>query len=1120
MELNKVTPRIYVAATRQDDGKTTCCLGLYAALERKFPRIGYIKPVGQRDKKHVFADHLELVTSFVFFKGGVIACAAPNIWLLEDTKGTGVCDRRTKLYTGLGDRDTHAVINNMRWGNDGWIYATNGYSTSPKVTNGDGTKEFGGYTAGVIRFKPDGTAFEQYSSKNSNTWGLAMTWDGQCFFTQPTCGQVLMHVALPESILAKGKFPGANSYNVLVEGQKTFPAMKWEQQAYVQIDQVGFYTAAAGTAIYEGGAWPAKWNYSYFTSEPTINIVSHFGLTPDGVSYKAQKENGREETEFMRSKDLWFRPVEARVGPDGALYVVDFYNQAVIHNDTRGPLHGPANAAIRPDRDHYFSRIWRVQHKQAKKVPVPALEKENLGALISVLEKSENAQTKGTALRLVRENFGADKIPSNVVQRTGSRAVGVYESALAEVGNAQKRGAVLEQFKDAKDVWTRSALIAAAAEAPLEMIREALLVKDGTGLQEFVAALVVPALNRENGASQLVNLAAGSPEASVRLQNIILKGIAENSAPAPRLTSETMGSLRKLLGSPATAGAVLPIVAAWDKAGELRDLSDAQLGVLLAQLGEAAAPVATRTQAAVNLLAVSRMSERVLPALSAVLLKDGSSELKQSLIEALGQGGMLEAGPLLIEAYRSGGAELQAGAFNQLLKRPEWTKLVLDGIQTGGIQVGDLGPANVARLRTHANKAVAQLANKILSQAGSPQTAEKNKVLAALTPEVEKGGGDVEKGKALFSGACATCHKIGNLGNQVGPILDGMGAHSVADLLVAIVDPNREVDPSFYAWNVVKKNGEVLVGVIGQENSSTLQLRSPAGTVEIPKDQIASRENTQRSLMPEGFDGLGAENLRHLMAFLKSTSVQTPLAAASATAAGAPKTNEPLPASGAQFPESVAPGVSRVLLVGGGSSHDFEKFFNQADSATLQAGGKFVTAYTPNAAEAVSLMAKADVLVLSANHKSFGEPDFQNALRAFADGGKGLVMVHAAAWYNWAPVTGYNRRFIGGGARSHGKGDFQVLSKGNSHPVLKGVPAEFTIYDENYRIELEPGAPVEVLAMTSVEASSNKAFPSVWVVNDPKTRIVVIALGHDNAAHAHDAYQKLLVNAVNWTAKK
>ena len=151
----------------------------------------------------------------------------------------------------------------------------------------------------------------------------------------------------------------------MISDQRSFPAMEWTEQAYVQIDQVGRFTAAAGTAIYEGGTWPAKWNYSYFTTEPTLNIIHHQFVKPDGVTFTVAKEKGREETEFIRSTDLWFRPIENRVGPDGALYLIDFYNQAVIHNDTRGPIHGPANAALRPDRDHYHSRIWRVNHKQA-----------------------------------------------------------------------------------------------------------------------------------------------------------------------------------------------------------------------------------------------------------------------------------------------------------------------------------------------------------------------------------------------------------------------------------------------------------------------------------------------------------------------------------------------------------------------------------------------------------------------------------------------------------------------------------------------------------------------------------------------------------------------------------
>ncbi|MCW0219224.1 MAG: ThuA domain-containing protein, partial [Prosthecobacter sp.] len=358
---------------------------------------------GIMDKKQVFADKIELATSSVFYKKGVIVSAAPDIWYFEDTDGDDKADKRTKIYTNLGIRDTHAVINNMRWGLDGWIYATHGYSSSDNVTSGDGSKSFGPIGAGVVRFKPDGSAIEQYASRGGNTWGLDITSDGQVFYTQPTSGNHFIHVVLPEYVLAKGKLPGVVGTNGMLPHEPTYPAMHWEKQAYVQIDQVGSYTAAAGCAIYEGGAWPEKWNYSYFTTEPTLNIVSQFMVEPDGVTYKAHREAGREQTEFIRSTNLWFRPIEVRVGPDGALYVVDFCNQAVIHNDTRGPTHGPANAAVRPDRDHYYGRIWKVQHKQAKKIEVVKLDKDNPEALKSVLSLDAPAHIKKQARRLLIE---------------------------------------------------------------------------------------------------------------------------------------------------------------------------------------------------------------------------------------------------------------------------------------------------------------------------------------------------------------------------------------------------------------------------------------------------------------------------------------------------------------------------------------------------------------------------------------------------------------------------------------------------------------------------------------------------------------------------------------------
>ncbi|HXJ75393.1 MAG TPA: hypothetical protein VNM37_21235, partial [Candidatus Dormibacteraeota bacterium] len=148
-----------------------------------------------------------------------------------------------------------------------------------------------------------------------------------------------------------------------------------------------------------GGAWPAKWNGSQFCSEPTINIVHHDFLKPVGTSYLATREK---EEEFIGSRDLWFRPIHTRVGPDGALYIIDFYNQAVVHNDTRGTPHGANNAAVRPDRDHYFGRIWRVQYKEAKELAVPNLAQAARAELVKALEHP-NMWVRMTAQRLLGE---------------------------------------------------------------------------------------------------------------------------------------------------------------------------------------------------------------------------------------------------------------------------------------------------------------------------------------------------------------------------------------------------------------------------------------------------------------------------------------------------------------------------------------------------------------------------------------------------------------------------------------------------------------------------------------------------------------------------------------------
>jgi len=224
--------------------------------------------------------------------------------------------------------------------------------------------------------------------------------------------------------------------------------------------------------------------------------------------------------------------------------------------------------------------------------------------------------------------------------------------------------------------------------------------------------------------------------------------------------------------------------------------------------------------------------------------------------------------------------------------------------------------------------------------------------------------------------------------------------------------------------------------------------------------------------------------------------------------------------SGEKFAEPRKAGALRALLIGGGSSHDFEKFFHQTDSATLRAKG-FDPAYTEDVEEAVALLPQADLLIISTNQGPFGSAKFQDALNAFADGGKGVIVLHPGAWFNWPPATGYNTKFVGGGAKSHDRyGKFTVTVSDPAHPIMKDVPPTFEVSDELYHVTLDPAAQTKVLAETSTSLVTKKTHPSVWTIQHPKARVVAIALGHDAAVHDLPAFKAILTNAAQWVAEK
>lgn len=210
----------------------------------------------------------------------------------------------------------------------------------------------------------------------------------------------------------------------------------------------------------------------------------------------------------------------------------------------------------------------------------------------------------------------------------------------------------------------------------------------------------------------------------------------------------------------------------------------------------------------------------------------------------------------------------------------------------------------------------------------------------------------------------------------------------------------------------------------------------------------------------------------------------------------------------------------RVLMVGGGSSHNYDRWYRQEDAATLEKDGLATVTYTSDPGTILSQLPETDVLFLC-NNQPIKDTATRKAIFDFVGRGKGLILAHAAIWYNWQDWPMYNYRLVSGGSRGHEKyGEFSVTVNDRKHPVTKGLPAKFTLKDELYYYKEDVGGPgIKVLATTSPDASG-QTYPSLFVVKNPKARIVGFALGHDAASHELPEYRSILRNAVKWVAKK
>ncbi|MDG2125217.1 MAG: FG-GAP-like repeat-containing protein [Verrucomicrobiales bacterium] len=288
---------------------------------------------GSYEKVTTFADNLNIPIGLLPYKNGAFVFSIPDILFLEDTDGDGYSDKRTKILGPFDTtRDTHGMVNSFVRGTDGWIYACHGFNNQSTVAGTDG-HEITMQSGNTFRFRPDGSRVEHVTRGQVNPFG--MTTDAYGDFFTADC-----HTKPVTLLLPGGSY---ESFGKPHDGLGFVPNV---------MEHLHGSTAIGGITTGDATNFPTEYQDSAFGGDVTSCRVHRDSIIRTGASVRAE-----EEPPLLVSSDPWFRPVDLRAGPDGALYVADFYNKIIGHYEV--PLDHPG-------RDRTSGRIWRISYGKPK----------------------------------------------------------------------------------------------------------------------------------------------------------------------------------------------------------------------------------------------------------------------------------------------------------------------------------------------------------------------------------------------------------------------------------------------------------------------------------------------------------------------------------------------------------------------------------------------------------------------------------------------------------------------------------------------------------------------------------------------------------------------------------
>lgn len=865
---------------------------------------------GTFDKSTDVITGLNLISSVAFGRGQIWVLNPPYLLAYPDTNNDGVPDGKPAVVLkGFGLEDTHAIANNLRFGPDGWLYGAQGSTCNANISS-EVSKNIQFKGQAIWRYHPDTKVFEVFAEGGGNTFDVEIDTKGRLYSG--------------DNGTSRGQYYKQGGYfvrNLGKHGEYTNPYTFGRLDNMALTGDEQRFTHAF--VRYAGGSLPERYNDRMIALNPLQSYMQLTRFEPNGSTFKTI-----DEERLLQTEDHWFRPVDIVNGPDGNIYIADWYDSRISHIDPR---------------DTWNKNSGRIYRLRSREKP-GAKTIKNLWSLpdaeLLELLNDKNNWYRQTALQVLADRKNASLVPQlkTILQGDdGDKALealwainlaGGFNDEVSQmalqhsdpyvrmwavrlIGDAKQTSTLQKQelLKIAlseKHAEVRSQLAASAKRLPgstaIAIINNLLQQDDSKDPDIPLQIWWAVEAKCETDTDSLLaifrakkvwtNPVVSKTILSRLTQRYILSGSEQNVA--------AVAKLFKLAPSEEYAGMLFTGLQEGLRGRDIAELSPVLVAALAPYkklFGEQTLAIELRTgkkEAVEKALKIIEDNKSPLPELLTYIRIFGettqpealpvlldivgwgplSGRLKQGTLLALQNYSSNDVGERVVRIYPDGlrtDYDVRESALALLSSRPAWSKQLLNAItKTHAIEKSDVPEHTVRQMKMLGDKEITAACEKLWPELRLSTAEERNKTVDRVNSLVKSAAGDAKAGHPLFIAKCGTCHKLFNEGRNIAPDLSGYDRKNVADLLTNIVDPSAYIREGYGTWHLTTTDGRTVIGTMRARNDQSVTIQPFTGeAVVVAAGKVKNLEAMEVSMMPERLlDGISDREVRDLFAYI------------------------------------------------------------------------------------------------------------------------------------------------------------------------------------------------------------------------------------------------------------